>query len=233
MNELLIKALDRFRDTVNLLVVDDNRHILSSIERTFGSPVFRKTMIESYDDAVNFIKSGSNWHCWILDIDLGENHSGIDLMKAWPRFPFVIIMSGLQSMHAAAEAVNHGAMAVFDKNPDFFQRIYDETCRTATLGFVLGGKHSQYLDTYRLLGTSLVKTPEAWAEKACVTLRQLHRICDLHPIGTPKATLSMFYTLYTLLFKGQLPFADLLPPMFKQEDTGYIKDCISYSLRKK
>lgn len=232
MNELLTKALDRFCNTINLLVVDDNLHILSSIERTFGSPVFSKTMIGSYDDALNLVRSGSNWHCWILDLDLGENHSGIDLMKAGAKFPFVIIMSGLQSMQMAAEAVNQGAMAVFDKNPDFFQQLYDETCRTAALGYVLGGKHSQYLDTYRLLGASTVKTPEEWAEKACVTLRQLHRICDLHPIGTPKATLSMFYTMYTLLFKGQSPFADLLPPVFKMEDEGYIKECVSYTLRK-
>lgn len=232
MKELLTKSLDRFRGAVNLLVVDDDIHILGSLETTFSSPVFKKTMMESYDHAVDAVRPGAMWHCWVLDIDLGENKTGIDLMKAGPGFPFVIILSGLQSMRVASEAVKGGAMAVFDKNPDFMERFYDETCRTAALGYVLGGKQSQYLDTYKLLGASIVRTPEAWAEQACVTLRQLHRICELHPFGTPKATLSMYYTLYALLLKGRPPFTDAPPKGIGEENAGYVSECISYTLRK-
>jgi hypothetical protein len=232
MKELLTKSLDRFRGSVNLLVVDDDIHILGSLEATFSSPVFKKTMIDSYGHAVDAVRPGAVWHCWVLDIDLGENKSGIDLMKAGPLFPFVIILSGLQSMRVASEAVKGGAMAVFDKNPEFMEGFYNETCRTAALGYVLGGKHSQYLDTYKLLGASIIRTPEAWAEQACVTLRQLHRICELHPFGTPRATMSTFYSLYTLLLKRRLPFTDALPPVFKPEDAGYIRECIAYTLRK-
>jgi hypothetical protein len=233
MKDLLTKSIERFRGTVNLLVVDDDLHILSALETIFMSPVFTKTMIKSYDDAVMAMRPENKaWHCWVLDIDLGENRSGIDLMKAGHWFPFVIIMSGLQSMCVAAEAVNEGAMAVFDKSPDFFQPLFDETCRTAVLGYLLGGKHSQYLATYRLLGASFIKTPEEWAEKACVTLRQLHRICELHPCGTPKTTMSLFYTLYMLLLKGRPPFTDALPQVFRPEDAGHIKECIGYTLRK-
>lgn len=232
MHELLTQALDRFRGEVKLLIADDDLHVLNSMECTFASPAFKKTMVESYEDAVKVIGPGAPWHCWLLDVDLGENRTGIDIMKGSPNFPFVIILSGLQSMRVAAEAVNQGAMAVFDKNPDFFQSIFNETCRTAALGYVLGGKHTQYLPAYRLLCTNLIRTPEEWADKACVSVRQLHRICEVHPVATPRATLSLFYALSALLLKGREPFTGAMPAGMKEDDAEFIAKCIEHTLRK-
>lgn len=232
MHELLAMALKRFIGSVNLLVADDDLHVLSAMKYTFSSPAFNLTMAESYDEAVALIGKGAPWHCWVLDIDLGENRTGIDILKGKPNFPFVLILSGLQSMRIAAEAVNLGAMAVFDKNPDFFQSIFNETCRTAALGYVLGGKQTQYLPVYRLLCTSIIQTPEEWAEKACVSLRQIQRICEVHPVTTPRATLSLFYTVYALLLKGREPFTNAMPTGMKEDDAGYIAKCIENTLLK-
>ena len=232
MDELLCKALNHFRGKINLLVVDDDLHILNSLERTFDSPAFNITTIDSYSEAIKITQSRNcSWHCWILDIDLGENRTGIEIMNANTRFPFVIILSGLQSMRVAAEAVNCGAMAVFDKNPVFFRQLYTETCEIAALGYVLGGKQTQYLSLYRLLCKSFIKTPEEWACKACISLRQLHRICEIHSIPTPRATLAQYYSIYTLLINGKLPSHDSQIEETLLGNNEYINDCLLYMLK--
>ena len=234
MNELLLQALDLFRNKVNLLLVDDDRHILKSLERNFASPAFKVTSIDTYGDALHALRrnDADPWHCWILDIDLGEGKTGIDIMNAENRFPFVLILSGLQSMRVSAEAVKQGALAVFDKDPDSLERLYDETCKIAALGYVLGGKNTQYLPTYRLLFTSVITTPEEWAEKACISLRQLHRICDIHPVNSPRSTLALYYSLYLLLWKGKEPFSDTLPPGITTGQGEYFADCLEYCAKK-
>jgi hypothetical protein len=234
MKELILKAQEHFRNKVNLLLVDDDRHILSSLERNFTSPAFKVAAIDTYNDAQQAVgrKNRDPWHCWVLDVDLGEGKTGIDVMKADSRFPFVLILSGLQSMRVASEAVKQGALAVFDKDPDSLERLYNETCKIAALGYLLGGTHTQYLSTYRLLCDAVLTTPEQWAEKACVSLRQLHRICDIHPVTTPRSTLALYYALYLLLWKGKEHISDALPPGIKPGQIEYFSYCIEYCLKK-
>ncbi|MBN1128300.1 MAG: response regulator [Chitinispirillaceae bacterium] len=229
MTDFANTTLSQFKSKVNLLIVDDDRHILKSLESNFTSPLFKITCVDSFNEALSSAQNhGAHWHCWILDIDLGENRSGLEIMKATPRFPFVIVLSGLQSMRIAAEAVKQGALAVFDKNPDALERLYNETCKTAALGYLLGGKQTQYLPVYRLLAASLITSIEEWAEKACISLRQLHRIAEMHPVDTPKASLSLFYGIYYQLFKGRSLTSRKQPPGVEPSHLDFFSDCLSY-----
>ena len=177
------------------------------------------------------VDNHASWHCWVLDIDLSGNHTCLEIMNRFPRFPFVIVLSGLQSMHRAAEAIQKGAFDVFDKDPESFERFYDETCKTAALGFLLGGKQTQYLPLYRLLCKSVITSIEAWAEHACVSVRQLHRITELHPVNTPKASLALYYGMYYLLYKGMPPFDETFPRDCFPENANFFEECLAYCSR--
>ena len=219
----------RFKSKVNLLVVDDDRYILKSLEKKFASPLFKISCIDTYEGALSSARDQRvSWHCWILDIDLGKNKSGLDVMKAFPHFPFVVILSGLQSMSIAAEAVSQGAMAVFDKVPNALERMYDETCKIASLGFLLGGKQTQYLPVYRILTKSIITSIEQWAQKAFISERQLHRIIEMHPVDTPKASLSLYYGLYYLLFKGLSLTSKIQPPQTTPDHLDFFSNCLAY-----
>jgi hypothetical protein len=225
----LISPLPQFHSKINLLIVDDDRHILKSLENNFTSPLFKITCIDAYNDAIISTRNQNiSWHCWIIDIDLGENRSGLDIMKAYPQFPFVIVLSGLQSMHIAAEAVKQGALAVFDKDPDTLEKLYDDTCKIAALGYLLGGKRTHYLSVYRLLTQSIITSIEEWAEIACVSPRQLHRITEVHQVDTPKASLALFYGLYYQLFKGHSLKSKKQPPGIEPAHIEYFSSCLAY-----
>jgi CheY-like chemotaxis protein len=227
--EILASVQSHFRNKVNLFLADDDRHVLKSLETCFSSPLFKTTCADSFQEALTKITAPSPpWHCWILDIDLGENRSGLELMKSMPHFPFIIVLSGLRSMRIAAEAVKQGALAVFDKDPDALERLYDETCKIAALGYLLGGKQTQYLPVYRLLANSLISSIEEWAEKACLSLRQLHRIAEMHPVNTPKASLSLFYGIYYLLFIGHSMTTRKIPPGIGPGNFDFFSHCLEY-----
>jgi ActR/RegA family two-component response regulator len=233
MKELLQQASHFFERKVNLLLVDDDRHILKSLQRNFTSTAFNITALDTFDSARKAAGSvATPWHCWVFDIDLGGGKTGIDIMKSVPNFPFVIVLSGLQSMSVAAEAVQQGALRVFDKDPESFDKLYAQTCKVAALGYVLGGKHTQYLPIYRRLFDSIIVSVDEWADKACLSLRQLHRICDGHPIDNPRFTLELYYGLYFLLWKGA-KFDSMEMPSETGSDTAkYFTDCLATILRK-
>jgi hypothetical protein len=229
MTDPLVSVQSLFRNKVNILLVDDDRHILKSLESNFSSPLFKTSCIDSFSGAFTAITAPAPpWHCWILDIDLGENRSGLEIMKAMPHFPFVIVLSGLQSMRIAAEAVKQGSLAVFDKDPDTLERLYDETCKISALGYLLGGKKTQYLQVYRLLTNSVISSIEEWADKACISLRQLHRIAEIHPVTTPKASLSLYYSIYYLLYKGRSLTSRKQPPGVGPSHLDFFSHCLDY-----
>ncbi len=215
--------------TINLLIVDDDRHILKSLENNFSSPLFKITCIDSICDALSATRDQTReWHCWILDIDLGENRSGLEIMQASPHYTFVLVLSGLQSMKIAAEAMEQGALAVYDKDPDSLERLYDKTCRIAALGKLLGGKPTQYLPVYLLLTDSIITSVEEWADKAHLSLRQLQRITGMHPVDTPKASLSLYCSLYYRLFQGNSTESRKLPPGCTQTESDFFMKCLKY-----
>jgi ActR/RegA family two-component response regulator len=231
MEDLLHQMSRRFERTVNLLLVDDDRQVLKALQRNFTSPAFAITAMDTFDSAKK-AAAGGMWHCWVLDIDLGNGRTGMDIMAADKNFPFVIILSGLQSMSTAAEAVRRGALQVFDKDPAAFDQLYAETCKAAALGYVLGGKHTQYLPVYRLLCGAVIASVDEWADKACLSLRQLHRICDIHPVKNPRSTLDLYYAFYLLLWKGARLSSSALPSGIVDLEVEYLTKCLASALKR-
>jgi hypothetical protein len=232
MKDSLAQLGNLLAGKVRLLLADDDPAIIRSLRSLFSSPVFEINSAASFAEAEKLLRDPSKrWHGWLLDIDLGQGRTGLDIMKLNEGFPFVIILSGLRSMTLAGSAIRQGAMMVFDKSGSL-KELHDQTCRTAALGYILDGKPSQYLPIFKLLCQSTITTPEEWAEKACIGDRQLRRICDLHPIGATRVTLAFYYSIYCLLWKGAAPFDDTLPPAIKEKDAAFLKECCAYTLKK-
>jgi ActR/RegA family two-component response regulator len=133
MGAVLSQLTDLFKGKVNQLIVDDDRHVLKTLGCYFSSAAFKVTFLDNFTYAMAAVATGT-WHCWLLDIDLGDGRTGLEIMHAQPSFPFIIVLSGLQSMRVASEAVRQGAMEVFDKDPHVFDRLFDATCRTVACG---------------------------------------------------------------------------------------------------
>ncbi len=200
VDEYILKL---FRSKINLLIVDDDPVVLDSIKFLFSSPLFNIMTGSDLKQALEIINSAQKpWHCWILDIALDEEDDGFKILRQYPQFPFSVMLSGLRSMTTATQAMQNGAMKVFDKDPHSISLLHDEVCKIASLGFVLNGKGTQYLKHYTLIKENIFATPKDWAVSACITVRQLERICSMHSPLTPKYVLSLFYTLYGIL-KGE------------------------------
>lgn len=185
---------------VNLLIVDDDETVLGAVSDLFCSELFNVLKASTVDQAVALIDSASYpWHCWILDIALEQEEDGLMLLDKNKQFPFIIMLSGLCSMTTAARAIQKGALKVFDKNPGSLDLLLEEVCKIAALGFILEGKKTQYLNVYSLLKDQRITSIQDWAHKACMTERQLERICSMHSDLTPRYIIPLFYTLFHFL----------------------------------
>ncbi|MBD3345036.1 MAG: response regulator [Chitinivibrionales bacterium] len=203
IQDLVKRLSEYFAAKINILLVDDMPLVIDFYRSAFDSPLINLSTASSLDEAYALIRSAEQpWHCWLLDIDLGKGQNSIEIIRNYPDFPFVLILSGLQSMSVAAEAVKCGAMDVFDKSPEIVPKLVSEVCGIAALGYILGGKKTQYLDTYMLLYKEVILGLEMWAQKACITDRQLRRICALHPFANPSTIRPLYYSLYYVLCKS-------------------------------
>lgn len=192
-----------FKNKVNLLVIDDEPIILDAVIGIFSSPLFNITTGSTLQEAYKIInKTEVPWHCWILDINIEREEDGFEILKKYPKFPFAIMLSGLQSMTIASKAMKSGAIGVFDKDPSSLDLLHDGVCKVASMGFILGGKGGQYLPQFELLMTNHIKNSEEWANLACISVRQLERICAIHSPLTPRFIISLYYTLYFSLTGG-------------------------------
>jgi len=175
------------------------------------------------------------WHCWILDLDMGKGSIGLDLLRRIVNFPFVIVLSGLRSMTLASDCIREGALSVFDKDPESIGLLCDHVCKVSALGYLLNGNKTQYFPTYKLLMGNEISTPQQWADRACLTLRQLFRICRLHPVRSPRHSICLYRTLYYLT--AHLPDAAGQSPqdLLSVHDATPIEEyrtCIDYVTRK-
>jgi CheY-like chemotaxis protein len=204
-----------FNGCINLLVVDDYPEMGQVLVDIFSSPLFKPTLVASANRAREVITKTDPWHCWILDIALEEEDSGLQLLAENPNFPYIIMLSGIRSMNIASRAMQLGAFKVFDKEPDLFPKLHHDVCGLAALSYILSGTGTKYLSLFLHLMNSDIDSTETWAKKACLTIRQLERICSMHSHLTPRFIPSLFYTLRMLLHVEK----DLMiPPAFQIND---------------
>lgn len=200
MSPVIVKLLDAFKNKINVLIIDDDPIVLDAIADMFSSPLFSVTSGSTCAQAFEKINTApSRFHCWILDIALEEEKDGFTILKKHPHFPYIIMLSGLHSMTVATEALTLGAMKVYDKNPSSLDALFEDVCKIAALGFLLQGKYTDYLTHFLCMFTNLFTSHNEWAEKACISVLQLERICSSHTNITARLVLPFYYTLYALL----------------------------------
>lgn len=203
MTSSVREAVALLENKVNLLVIDDDSSIRDAFSDLFSSPLFNITTTESLESAYAIIGNAPHkWHCWSIDLDLGKGQSGLRILQKYPQFSFAVVLSGLRSMSMASDAMKYGARSVVDKDPAHFDRLYEEICKTAALGFVLEGKQSPDIKTFALLQDPSVTTIDEWAEKANQPVRQLHRMCEPYGTLTPNYALCLYRALFYLLWNG-------------------------------
>ena len=181
----------------NILLIEDNFYTLEAVQDMLDSPLLNVESAHSYAIArQRIMDSRIRWHCWVLDINLGGNENGLNLMREFSRFPFIIILSGLKNMHLASQAVRLGAVDVFDKSPrtSLFS-FTDAVFRTAVLGYLLNGKGSDHLPTFLALKNHVLCSVPEWAQHSCLSVRYLERICTIHFDLSPRHVLSLYYFL--------------------------------------
>jgi len=193
-----------FANKINILIAEDRPDQLLLYSVLFDSPLF---CIQTCDSFTNFTQIVSKkalipWHCWICDIDLGSDKTALDLLHIY-RFPYIILISALQSMEIASQALQLGGIAVFDKNPDSIDRMYDKVCSLVALTFLLNGKPTDYLSQFLILTENVVVSKEQWCTLSCLGLRQLENICKLYSGLSPKKFLMAYHVLYLLLVQEQ------------------------------
>jgi ActR/RegA family two-component response regulator len=200
MTDFFQNGIEIFKKHVNLLIVDDEANLRDALLDVFVSPLFNITTASTLSESATAIgKVTVPWHCWIVDIDLGHGQCGLDLLSNHPNFPYVVVLSGLHRMALAAEAIRLGARIALDKDPSSIDRLHDEVCKTAALGFLLKGKPCADMELFQLLQDPSIMSIEEWANRACITLRKLHRIFDRYAPLTPHFALALYRTVYYLL----------------------------------
>lgn len=214
---------------MRLLIVDDVPSVVAPVVDLFTSPLWSISTARSLTEAKKTIGPRTKqWHCWILDIALGEHESGLELLRYRPDFKFAVVLSGLHSMSLSADAVKRGARNVLDKHPDNFDTLYNEVCLNAALACTLTTTPQQYLPVFSHLQTDFMTDIDQWAEKACYTVRSLERICTQHTRLPPRKAMRLFYGLYYILWYGD-PAFPMKPapgvPGPQPGDVSYLKSC--------
>lgn len=199
LSDVLQQLLTSFQSKFNLLVVDDYPAMGNAIVDLCGSSLYLKTLAASAAEARGRIAEKSRWHCWVLDIAMEKKESGLELLSSYSNFPFIIMLSGMRSMHMASRAMQLGAYKVYDKNPQHFLDLHKDINTLSALSWILQGVGTKYLPQFLLLSEKEINTTDTWAMHACMTVRQLERITTLHSNLTPRYIPALFYTLQFLL----------------------------------
>lgn len=199
IKEIIKVLVDCFQKKFNLLIADDYPVMGNAIVDLFSSPLYSKTLASSAAEARHKMSQVNRWHSWILDIAMEEEESGLKLLSEYNNFPYIIMLSGMRSMHTASRAMQLGAYKVYDKNPEHLSKLHKDVNALSALSWILQGVGTKYFSQFLLLSEYDITTTENWAMQACMTVRQLERICTLHTNLTPRFVPSLFYTLQFLL----------------------------------
>lgn len=206
VEELFSRCLKLFRGKIHLLLVDDDRLILKSLNALFSSPVFSVSSAESYSQAIKHLSAHTGpWHCWVLDLDLGDEHNGLDIMDMGNNSTATLILSGLGSMHLASEVIKRGAAGVYDKNPGSMDLLKRMSCTLAAAGFLFDKRQTKSTEVYSVLYGCMPADVVDWSNLSGMSERHLARICSLNIDMGPRKILSLFHSLYFLMLFGDKP----------------------------
>jgi hypothetical protein len=225
----VLNELSRFYSKrVNLLIVEDEPEILSWLGEIFLIPSINVSIAKTLDEAKALINSsGITWHCWIIDMCLGDRkNAGLELIEESNNFPFSIVYSGIQSMECASRATQVGAAAVIDKGNKSIEKLIDAVCRIAPLAFICKNSAHKNKETIFLLQKHQFLQPQEWADKAGISLRHLQRICALHTTIQPSFIIPFYYGT-RLFLSSNLSKNETLQ---KSEELRFQQDCSAFIL---
>jgi len=232
MNVTIPSLIQRFQGHIRVLLVDDDEKLLNTLSDMLDSPVLDITTASSSQEARKIIQKQKGrvpWHCWVLDIAMEHENSGIKMIEEFSTFPFVIILSGLGSMSIASQAIQAGAMRVIDKNPSLLDEVSEEVAKIGAMGYLLNGTGSQYLHIFNLLHKKMYRHAYEWADDACVSTRQLQRICQLHNKWATKENLTLYYILSFLAGRSKeeaIAFFDDGEDLRKRPEREFMRFCL-------
>jgi CheY-like chemotaxis protein len=221
------ELLKLFSNRLNVLCLDDMREHLQLGKSMFDAAPYSVTAVTGIDDALRLSRD-QRWHCWILDYDVSMGRTGIELLERTPDFPFTIILSGIGQMECASRAMHLGARAVFDKSPDSMERMYGTVCQTAVLGYLLKGSRNDYLHVFDLLCRHSFYEPQEWASLACVSVRQLERLCMSYTSLTPNRAILLYRALVAALQEWAVDEIDLKPIVRSAEERRSVVKAMQY-----
>ncbi|MBN2037236.1 MAG: response regulator [Chitinispirillaceae bacterium] len=186
---------------INLIIVEDEESLLSMLRATFSSPYINiVTASEMREAGEKIAQRGAIWHCWIVDMCLGERKdAGTALIEENNNFPFAIVYSGLGSMEGAARAIQKGAAAVIDKGVDTLEKLVWEACSLMPLGVLCKGVLRKKKELLFLFKEHSIRDPNEWADKAGITLRQMENISMSATGMPPSFTIPFYYGMRHLL----------------------------------
>jgi hypothetical protein len=212
--------------SMNLLIVEDEAIILSTLADIFSSPFFNIYKASSIAEAEKTIGlCRGKWHCWIIDLSIdGKQDAGLALIEAHGPFAFAVIYSGMRSMESAANAIKKGAVAVIDKGGSGTLKLVKEVCALAPLALLCRGKLCKDKEILFLLKDKSIKGPKEWAENACVSLRQLENISELQTKMPPSFAIPLYYGLRHLLLSD----LTVNSKPSKKEDFEFCVNCLNF-----
>jgi hypothetical protein len=219
-------VLPFFSGRINLLIVEDDVSLLLMLKKTFSLPYINVVQASSMKDASKAItRLGGAWHCWIVDMCLGEKkNAGTALIEENNHFPFAIIYSGLGSMEGAACAIQKGAAAVIDKGVDTLEKLIWEACGLIPLGVLCGGVLRKKKELLFLFRDHTIRNPNEWADKAGITLRQIENISISAASIPPSFTIPFYYGVRYLLATS----LGVDQQFISAADRAFYRGCVEY-----
>jgi hypothetical protein len=219
-------AVQFLSNRINLIIIEDEASLLSMLKETFSHPYLKVAHASSMKEAKKAIsRSGAVWHCWIVDMCLGEiENAGTALIEKYDNFPFAIVYSGLGSMEGAAGAVRKGAAAVIDKGADTLEKLIWEACGLMPLGVLCKGVIRKKKEILFLFREHTIRNPAEWADKAGISLRQVENI-SLAATGIPPTYVVPFYYGLRYLLATDLGAEKRF---IAAKDSIFYRDCVEF-----
>jgi hypothetical protein len=219
-------ALSFLSGRINLLIVEDEVGQLVLLKRAFALPYINVVQASTIQEARKaFARDTDAWHCWIVDMCLGETTgAGTTLIEEHGNFPFAIVYSGLGSMESAASAIQKGAAAVIDKGADTLDKLIWEAAGLMPLGVLCKGILRKKKELLFLFKEHTIQNPNEWADKAGISLRQIENISISAAGMPPSFTIPFYYGVRYLLAAGLGVDRQFIPV----KDRAFCQGCVEY-----